>query len=286
MYVSLPAQAIVIRDDVDDGEYLAAAGSYEAVFDVFEKRGGVGTLISSELAITAGHVGQDIPVGHKVEIAGAQYEVERVILHPEWESNNREMALFKLDRPVVGIDPILPYDGSGELNQIVTFVGRGDTGTGLTGPVTADHELRAATNRFERVEGGTLVFRFDSPDDENVTPLEGVSGPGDSGGPALMESGDGLRLVGLSVASSGRPPGTYGNWEFYSRVSPDVDWINEVLASEIGSVPGESNKITPITGVAGDDDDRTRFMTYISLAAVITVLILSTALWRRRRSNS
>ena len=89
MCVSLPAQAIVIRDDVDDAEYLLAAGSYEAVFDVFEKRGGVGTLISSEWAITAGHVGQDIPVGHRVEIAGAQYEVQRVILHPEWESSNR-----------------------------------------------------------------------------------------------------------------------------------------------------------------------------------------------------
>ena len=76
-----------------------------------------------------------------------------------------------------------------------------------------------------------LVFRFDAPDDENVTPLEGISGPGDSGGPALIETTDGLRLAGLSVASSGRPKGRYGTWEFYARVSPQLAWIRDVTST-------------------------------------------------------
>ena len=93
----------------------------------------------------------------------------------------------------------------------MTFVGRGDTGTGLTGPTTKDHKLRAATNRVERIDGDMLVFRFDAPTEEGVTPFEGISGPGDSGGPALIETVEGLRLAGLSVAqdSSGHERGTY-----------------------------------------------------------------------------
>ena len=86
-----------------------------------------------------------------------------------------------------------------------------------------------------------LVFRLDAPEDENTTPLEGVSGPGDSGGPALIESPGVSKLAGLSVASSGRPPGTYGNLEFYSRVSLDVDWIQEMISSASGTGSQESS---------------------------------------------
>jgi hypothetical protein len=151
------------------------------------------------------------------------------------------MALFQLDRPVQNVDPISLYASSDEQGKIVTFVGRGDSGTGLTGPITTDHKLRAATNRVERVEGDMLVFRFDAPEDENTTPLEGVSGPGDSGGPALIENSGVSKLAGLSVASSGRPPGTYGNLEFYSRVSLDVDWIQEMISSASGTGSQESS---------------------------------------------
>ena len=236
-----PAQAIIVRHDVDDAEFLQHEGAYPAVFDVFDKRGGVATLIEPSWAITAGHVGKDIKPGHETNIAGQTYSVRQVVLHPKWATSNREMALFQLDRPVQNVEPIPLYDTSDEQGKIVTFVGRGDTGTGLTGPITADHKLRAATNRIERVEGDMLVFRFDAPEDENTTPLEGVSGPGDSGGPALIESSGVSKLAGLSVASSGRPPGTYGNLEFYSRISIDVDWIQETLVSASGE---ESQKST------------------------------------------
>ena len=236
-----PAQAIIVRHDVDDAEFLQADGAYPAVFDVFEKRGGVATLIAPGWAITAGHVGRDIKPGHETTIAGQLYSVQQVVLHPKWATGNREMALFQLDRPVQNVDPISLYASSDEQGKIVTFVGRGDSGTGLTGAITTDHKLRAATNRVERVEGDMLVFRFDAPEDENTTPLEGVSGPGDSGGPALIESSGVSKLAGLSVASSGRPPGTYGNLEFYSRVSLDVDWIQEMISSASGTGSQESS---------------------------------------------
>ena len=243
-----PAEAIIIRHDVDDAAYVQDDNAYPAVFEISERRGGVATLIGPQWALTVGHVGQDILQGHEVTIAGQSYSVERVILHPEWKTRMLEMALLKLDRPVQGVDPIPPYEKADELVQIVTFVGRGDTGTGLTGPIDRDHKLRAATNRVERVEGSMLVFRFDAPEDEHVTQLEGISGPGDSGGPALIETADGLRLAGLSVASSGRPKGRYGAWEFYTRVSPEAMWIWDIT-SPAGTVRPVA---TPGSGPSGE----------------------------------
>ena len=70
--------------------------------------------------------------------------------------------------------------------------------------------VRAATNRVERFEGDALFFRFDAPEDENMTPLEGISGPGDSGGLALIEAACDPRVAGLSGTFSGQPKGRYG----------------------------------------------------------------------------
>jgi hypothetical protein len=281
----IPAQAIIVRHDVDDADFLQPEDAYSAVFDVFEKRGGVATLIAPNWAITTGHVGQDIKPGHETMIAGQSYSVQQVVLHPKWATENREMALIQLDRPVQYVEPIPLYDTSDEQGKIVTLVGRGDSGTGLTGPITADHRLRAATNRVERVEGDMLVFRFDAPDHENTTPLEGVSGPGDSGGPALIESSGVSKLTGLSVASSGRPPGTYGNLEFYSRVSLDIDWIQETILTAGGTGSQESNS----SGSTADIEIKSAFslttLLYagaIIVAAFILALIIGVIVTSRR----
>jgi len=281
----IPAQAIIVRHDVDDADFLQPEDAYSAVFDVFEKRGGVATLIAPNWAITTGHVGQDIKPGHETMIAGQSYSVQQVVLHPKWATENREMALIQLDRPVQYVEPIPLYNTSDEQGKIVTLVGRGDSGTGLTGPITADHRLRAATNRVERVEGDMLVFRFDAPDDENTTPLEGVSGPGDSGGPALIESSGVSKLTGLSVASSGRPPGTYGNLEFYSRVSLDIDWIQETILTAGGTGSQESNS----SGSTADIEIKSAFslttLLYagaIIVAAFILALIIGVIVTSRR----
>lgn len=280
-----PAQAIIVRHDVDDAEFLQAEGAYPAVFDVFEKRGGVATLVAPNWAITAGHVGKDIKPGHETTIAGQLYSVQQVVLHPKWAAANREMALFQLDRPVQNVEPIRLYDTSDEQGKIVTFVGRGDSGTGLTGPVTTDHKLRAATNRIERVEGDMLVFRFDAPGDENTTPLEGVSGPGDSGGPALIDSSGVTKLAGLSVASSGRPPGTYGNFEFYSRVSIDIDWIQETIASTSGTESGNTSSSESTDAIEVKSVFRLSTLLYagaIIVAAFILALIIGVIVTSRR----
>ena len=95
--------------------------------------------------------------------------------------------------------------------------------------------MRAATNRVLRVEGTQLVFRFDAPDDPDVTPLEGICGDGDSGNPAYLESNGKLYVVGVGSAQDARPVGRklghYGVLELYPRVSAFVPWIRQVLRS-------------------------------------------------------
>ena len=62
--------------------------------------------------------------------------------------------------------------------------------------------------------------------------MEGTAGPGDSGGPALIEV-DGVPYV-AGISSLGMPgkngPGTYGAIEHYVRVSSHARWIDAVLS--------------------------------------------------------
>ncbi|HBZ39023.1 MAG TPA: serine protease, partial [Balneola sp.] len=70
-------------------------------------------------------------------------------------------------------------------------------------------------------------------DSEDALPLEGISGPGDSGGPALWFDGDQAYILGVSSHQNGRgmgkPEGVYDVYEFYTRVSEFTDWIETEL---------------------------------------------------------
>lgn len=124
----VPVHAIVIRHDVDDSQHVQNEGSYPAVFDFFDQRGGVGTLIAPQWALTAAHVAQDIPQGHRVSIGGETFEVQQVVLHPTWQSESFiDIGLVQLDKPVVNVTPIPIYEQDDERGKIVAVVGRGDT---------------------------------------------------------------------------------------------------------------------------------------------------------------
>jgi hypothetical protein len=111
--------------------------------------------------------------------------------------------------------------------------------------------VRAATNRVESTldvfpltaargqypaEGFQLRFTFDSPDSSNATDLEGISGPGDSGGPAYIKRDGILYVIGVSSGQDSRPSkthkqGSYGVFEYYVRVSHFSDWIRSVTGT-------------------------------------------------------
>jgi secreted trypsin-like serine protease len=71
-------------------------------------------------------------------------------------------------------------------------------------------------------------MRFDAP--PGGTQYEGVGGPGDSGGPALLQDGGKTWLVGISSASMNGRPGQYGVTDVYTRVSSYAQWIDRVIA--------------------------------------------------------
>ena len=240
----LPVDAIVVRHDRDDQAYLDLGKRYPEAVSVLPD--GSGVLIAPQWVLTAAHVARGVSNRNpRVEISGREIDVSWVVLHPEWKDMGpHDIALLKLEQPVTDVKPAQLYAGDDEVGKIVTFVGRGDFGTGLTGPKTMDRKKRGATNRVDNADRDWLYFTFD--EGEAATELEGVSGPGDSGGPALLAIDDTTYTLGVSVFADGKGkgPGRYGVLEGYTRVSTHRRWIEKALAGKLqdqGFAPGEAS---------------------------------------------
>jgi len=234
-----PASAIVIRHDRDDRLYRELGEKYPAAVSILPD--GTGALIAPDWILTAAHVARGVSSRNpRVEANGTEYEVARIFIHSEWTHGPHDIALMKLARPIEGIEPVELYDGDDEVGLQVTFVGRGDFGTGKTGPREMDRVKRGATNIVEDADDDWVLFTFDEPG--SATELEGVSGPGDSGGPAFVTRDGVLYTIGVSVFADGDDgPGRYGVREGYTRVSTHRDWVQEVLDgkhAEAGFAPG------------------------------------------------
>jgi hypothetical protein len=192
---------------------------------------GEGTLIAQRWVLTAAHVATEMAPGHRITIGGAEHIVDSIVRHPDWNDGPHDLALLRLARPVEGTSPAHLYRGSAELDRAVVLVGYGDFGTGLSGPQGNDRQVRGATNRIDEAADFWLKFAFDPPADVRTTPLEGVSGPGDSGGPAFLDDRAAETLVGVSSGQSTRAaggPGRYGVVEYDVRVSRYIPWIESV----------------------------------------------------------
>jgi hypothetical protein len=247
------AAGIVIRHDRDEARYLEEASRYPMVAQL--SMGGTGTLIGPRWVLTAAHVADATqPFNRTARFGDAVYQIDAITIHPEWRKSGvrgRDVALMKLDRPVEGISPIELYADDDEAGQKVVFVGAGLSGNGLTGPDRSVSRLmRAATNTIDRVNEASIFFTFHEPPEG--TDLEGISGPGDSGGPALIERDGKLFTLGVSSTNSGGPEGEcrYGTIETYARVSTARDWILSVMAAD---PPDESrwSRPEPINSPSG-----------------------------------
>lgn len=150
-----------------------------------------------------------------------EYEGEAVFLHPLWNGNlddrtGYDFAIVRLKEEVsdAGTLPSL-YDGTSEKGKILTFIGYGWRGTGTKGqdtsietgdnPAAAEGLIESVVEAVEPVpskkdagnylgiwlpkENGKLPNPFNDNDaTKPVSPLCGILGSGDSGGPAWIQT--------------------------------------------------------------------------------------------------
>ena len=234
--------SIVYRHDIDENQFLANPSDYPAVIQLrlLDLTGLVemeGTLIAPNWIITAAHGLNSVDANQTISILDSLYQISQIITHPSFEGFEHDIALIKLDRTIIGVEPIPLYHDTNELGKIITIMGRGGSGTGETGPLQYDSKFRIATNKIDSVSSYWIKFRFDEPSNPNSTDLEGISGPGDSGGPAFIEINGKQFLSGISSnqlnEQIGVEEGKYGVIEYFTRVSTYTQWIEDVLEGKI-----------------------------------------------------
>ncbi|NND76920.1 MAG: trypsin-like serine protease [Flavobacteriales bacterium] len=198
-------------------------------------KGGDGTLIEKNWVLTAAHVAEGMYQRTNGDLSvyfenGTEYKVKNVFLHPKFVPMGLyDIALLELERNVKDIAPIELNEDTNEVNKMIFLVGHGDKKRS-DGTWIKDGKLRAYTNMIDQVTETHLIFDYDSPEN-GATEREGTSGPGDSGGPALLKVNDKYFVAGVS--SMGEPgmdgPASFGAIEHFVRVLKFKDWILETI---------------------------------------------------------
>lgn len=238
LMVIFSTKAIVIRHDQEDDKYIQLAKKYSSAVVYLDRC--VGTVINNFWVITASHcVSKATPYPVQVTHLNIKYPVVGIHTHPDAKKlDDLDMALLELKWPLKGAEVVQLYRGNDELNKKVTFIGKGKTGDGISGDKAWDKIERAATNTVAKVEPNWLSFTFNNG--KHMTELEGVSGEGDSGGPALIETNNGLSIIGVGccqepvvTATGAEVQGGYLSTEYYARVSPHYQWITDTMSNRI-----------------------------------------------------
>ena len=315
--LTVPSSAIVIRHDLDPGIYGAQGSEYPSVMTFLwpaeegtaETASLSATLLSRDWAVTAAHGADEFAQRTlRIEVAGVIYEdvsFDLWLPHPCFDDaqGDHDIGLVHFpDPPWPAMDsyPQL-YREDDELGKVVVFVGRGAPGTGEDGSDgdVAGGPFRNATNTIDHVDGATIGFTFNAPEEAESSPLEGISGDGDSGGPAFMcgelsldplgriSCSMGLKLLGVSSyqdrLADDDSIGVYGVTERYTRVSTHRAWIESTMASRRAGACSEamlehevSGRTAEQTGPGGCQGS--------SQPPLAALLLLICAQWIRRKA--
>lgn len=239
---------IITRHDKNDIDFIKLAQRFEKYMCHLNLPDCEGTIIADQWAISAAHcsieIQRKLKAGdkHFVIISETKIEVDQVIIHRKWKKDEAyDIGLLHLKtKPKDALLAAL-YADEDEVNKVVYMIGKGDKGNGLKGIDGNDGKLRAATNKVEEATDYWLKWTFDSPDipNENLTEYEGISGPGDSGGPAFIIKNDRIYIAGISsgqsTKNSGGIEGLYGVREYYVRVSQYKNWVKKEIGKAVAN---------------------------------------------------
>lgn len=223
----------------------------------------IGNYKGHGYVLTAGHMfspGTKASDYTYITIDGTEYDGEAVFIHPLWNENpddrtGYDFAIVRLTETVTnaGTQPAL-YDGTAEKDKVLTFIGYGWRGAGKKGEDTlidTNEEPAAAVGLIESVvtavepppgkgdagnylgiwlpkEDGSLP----NPFNENgivkpLSPLAGILGSGDSGGPAWIKTTKGWAIAGVNSHGSGNA--AYGDQAWFPRVEHVRSWIKQLM---------------------------------------------------------
>lgn len=239
---------MITRHDKDEVEFIKLAKKFEKYICHLNLPDCEGTVIADNWAITAAHcaviIKEKFESGkkHFVIINDEEIEVDKIIMYKDWEnpeensSSLNDIALIHLKTKPLDAKQAKLYLEEDEVDKLIYMIGRGDRGNGLIGVNGNDGKQRGATNRIETATGNWLTFTFDHPDTQTkyLTEYEGISGPGDSGGPAFIVKDDIVYLAGVSSwqDTKGGKEGLYDVVENYTRVSQYIKWINKEITEK------------------------------------------------------
>lgn len=221
-----------------------------------------GTLIGCDTFLTAAHcVCEDVdgdPCGEltpATELSvyfqhGGIYQVASVEPHPGFDFPQDDVAVLRLDRPVLGVRPAPLQRSNPAVDSVMTIVGFGNTfkGSGDGGIKREGVLHRTSCDNFS----DEVMLCFDGEDSPSV------SCNGDSGGPNYLEV-DGEEYVAGIVAGGGSSESCAVRQKFATQVSAYLDFIEEhggVLGEDrCGDIPQVD---APVSAVTLDDGREAR----------------------------
>ena len=234
LFGTLSAEAILIRPDRDDAEYVELATRYPSAIEIGP--GLEGVLILPRWVLTSARCAMRLQGANArppLVIGGKPNAIEATFIHPEWkQGTDADIALVFLREPVTTITPVELSGYRDEIDEVMFVVGHGETGKLGESARRTDGKKRAAINTVDRVLPATLGLRIKPAD--AASDLQGGPAPSEQGAPLYLELSGTTYIAGIFSANE-------GDWQLFVRVSTYTKWINDtIFKAATAEVPARS----------------------------------------------